>query len=203
MVILYRWHFWSVFEPIDSFDFTKISCCHWFPMERPSFRLLVYESIFLSSKCWMAWAWGWSTWFCWSWKRPQMDEAAKKLHNDLSTFANKLSGEHHVLKESLSKAAQELAEAFNVQPTASVGKIASVRKMQVQRAYYKKKCQSLEKQLKDASGVKSHGAKDTFICKSAHIFLYRPYMIYMIYIYIIHIIHIAHIIHIVHIIHIN
>ena len=86
-----------------------------------------------------------------------MDEAAKKLHNDLSRFANTLSGEHHVLKESLSKAAQELAEAFDVQPKASVGKIASLRKMQVQRAYYKKKCESLAKQLKDASGVKSHG----------------------------------------------
>ena len=86
-----------------------------------------------------------------------MDEAAKKLHNDLSRFANTLSGEHHVLKESLSKAAQELAEAFDVQPKASVGKIALVRKMQVQRAYYKKKCESLAKQLKDASGVKSHG----------------------------------------------
>ena len=74
-----------------------------------------------------------------------MDEAAKKLHNDLSRFANTLSGEHHVLKESLSKAAQELAEAFDVQPKASVGKIASVRKMQVQRAYYKKKMSELRK----------------------------------------------------------
>ncbi len=86
-----------------------------------------------------------------------MEDAARKLHRDISVFVNSLPDEQPELRAALTAAASQVADSFDVLPKENSGKIGSVRKMQVQRAYFKRKAEKLQKQLHQYSGKKSHG----------------------------------------------
>ena len=86
-----------------------------------------------------------------------MEDAARKLHRDISVFVNSLPDEQSELRAALTAAASQVADSFDVLPKENSGKIGSVRKMQVQRAYFKRKAEKLQKQLHQYSGKKSHG----------------------------------------------
>ena len=89
-----------------------------------------------------------------------MEDAARRLHRDISTFVNSLSEEKRELSDLLTLAASRVADSFDVKPAADAGKIGSVRKVQVQRAYFKRKVVALQKKLNQYSGQKSHGLLD-------------------------------------------
>lgn len=86
-----------------------------------------------------------------------MEDAARKLHRDISVFVNSLPDGQHELRATLTSAASQVADSFDVQPKVASGKIGSVRKLQVQRAHFKRKAEKLQQKLNQYSGQKSHG----------------------------------------------